>query len=626
MTRARWKRLNGALRRVMKLFSPPPKMTVSEWADRNRRLSPEASAAPGQWRTDRAPYQREMMDAVCDPGNKDVTFMTSSQVGKTEIINNILGYHIDVDPCPILAIQPTLEMAKAWSEDRLSTMLRDTPSLKAKVADVKSRSGENQKLHKRFSGGHLAIAGANSPASLASRPVRIVLFDEVDRFPYSAGKEGDPVSLGEKRTVTFFNRKHVKVSTPTIDGYSRIQASYEQSDQREYWLPCPHCGGYHLLDFFNGVVWEKEEVEGKTVHHPETAAHYCPHCGGMETDADLPGMLLRGEWRKRRPQVRGHAGFWINELYSPWRTFADTVRDFLASKDNRETYQVWVNTALAQTWKEGQTVSDVDQLLERRENYTAALVPFGGVVLVAGVDVQDDRLEVEVVAWGAGYESWKMEYKVFPGNTQREDDGSWRLLDEYLQKTFEHESGLKLRIVATGVDTGGHATKAAYAFCKSRLGRRVFALKGDGGQGKPLASRPSKNNAGAVNLYRVGVDTAKDALAGYLATPEPGPGYMHFPAGYDRGYFEQLLAERRVPKKVRGVITRTWEIKKPGLRNEAWDISVYQKAALEILNIDLDLTVQQFMARAQVASTGAATGMGNTGRSGRRMRSHGVAV
>jgi len=611
--------LNGALRRVMKLFAPPPRMTVSEWADRNRRLSPEASAEPGPWKTDRAPYQREMMDAVCDPVIEDVTLDTSSQVGKTEILNNIIGYYMDLEPCPILDIQPTLEMADTWSTDRLAPMLRDTPSLKGKVADVKSRSGENKIRHKKFPGGHLTVAGANSPASLAARPIRIAIFDEVTRFPQSAGKEGDPMKLGEKRTVTFFNRKKIRASSPGIEGYCRITDEYEKSDRREYWVPCPHCGKSHLLTWNDTtqmhVVWE---TDSDGVHHPETAALACPDCGCLAGDADLPGMLKAGEWRKRAPWVKKHAGFKINELYSPWRKFAETVHDFLDAKDDPELLKVWINTALGEVWRDAKDISDVQVLLDRRENYNAEMVPYDGVVITAGVDVQDDRLEVEVVAWGNDYESWSLEYRVFPGDPAT--GALWNTLDEFLMKTYLHENGLRLRIVAAGVDTGGHHTREAYAFCKDRLGRRIFALKGDGGQGKPLASRPSKSNIGKVNLFRVGVDTAKDTFRANIVKDKEGPGFCHFPAGYGRDYFEQLLAERPVPKRKNGRVIRSWQLKKPGMRNEALDCRVYAMAALEITNVDLATSVRLFHER------GAASRMSEPGtrKGGRRMRSRGL--
>ncbi len=623
MTRAQWKRLNGAMRRVMKMFAPPPRMTVSEWADQRRFLSPEASAVaqagPVQWSTALAPYQREMMDVTCDPAYPEETIMGSSQWGKTEVLLNIIGYHIDVDPAPILLIEPTVKpMAEAISKDRIATMIRDTPCLCGKVAEAKSRDADNTTLHKRFPGGHLTIGGANSPSGLASRPIRIGLYDEVDRFPASAGKEGDPVKLGKVRTHTYYNRINVQVSSPTIAGISRIEKSFENSDQRRYFVECPHCHEKHLLEWKN-ILFEKSP-DGLECH-PDTAVHACPHCGAAQTDNDLPWMLAHGEWRKGRPEVLGHAGFHINELYSPWRKFSQTVKDFWEAKDDPELLKVWVNTALGEVWKEGKDIGTVETLLERRENYNADLVPFGGVVITAGVDVQDDRVELEVFAWGSEYENWSLEYKVFPGDPS--SGALWKTLDDFLQKTYLHESGTRLRIVAAGVDTG-HLTKQVYSFCKERLGRRIYALKGKGGQGEPLASRPSKNNAGQVNLYRVGVDTAKDTIKANLAKAEAGPGYCHFPAGYDKAYFQQLLSERPVMRMVRGQRVRSWQLRKPGLRNEALDCRVYAYAALEITNVDLNTSVRLFHER-HSGGPGPAGGVG-TPRTGRRMRSKGIAA
>ena len=615
MNTFRHRNLTAALRRIIRRWAPPPLLKVSEWADRYRKLSAESSAEPGQWTTSRAPYQREMMDVCTDPSFETVTIKCSAQVGKTEILNNIIGYHIDQDPAPMLMIQPTLDMARAWSKDRLAPMVRDSPRLRGKVSAVKSRNSGNEILHKRFPGGHLTAAGANSPASLASRPVRIVLFDEVNRYPASAGTEGDPVNLGKKRAVNFHNRKYILVSTPTWEGASRIDDSFAHSDQRRYWLPCPNCGGFHLLTW-DKIVWEKIE-DG--LHLPDTAVHVCPHCGGIETDSDLPRMLAHGEWRAEHPENKGHAGFTINELYSPWVRFGETVKNFLESKDDSELLRVWVNTALGEVFGETKKVSTAEKLMERRENYDAELVPMGGVIITVGVDVQDDRLEWETVAWGEHRENWSLDYRVIPGDPSKPE--VWDALDLYLRKCFHHESGLVLRIQGCGIDTGGHHTQRVYDYCRTRWGQRVFALRGVGGQGKPLTARPSKNNAGRVNLYAVGVDTAKDMLAANLSQLLPGPGYCHFPGDYDKSFFEQLLAERPGIRRVRGHRVRSWQPIREGIRNEALDCRVYNIAVLDIIGMDVNATVAWFRERAKIGGIPAAQAL----QGGRRMRSRGVA-
>src|SRR5882672_4269896 len=279
-------------RRVAARVAPPPSLTVSQWADAHRRLSSESSAEPGEWHTSRAPYQRGLMDAVADPAIREIWVMKAAQIGWTEILNNVIGFHIDQDPAPILLVQPNLEMAEAWSKDRLAPMIRDTPALRGKIADPRARDTGNTLLHKTFAGGHLTIAGANSPAGLASRPIRIVLFDEVDKFPSSAGAEGDPISLGKKRSTTFWNRKMLAGSTPTIKGSSRVEEGFEASDQRYYFVPCPHCQEFQRLTWPQ-VRWP----EGR----PEAAVYVCQHCGAEISEAQKPAMILAGEWRASKP-------------------------------------------------------------------------------------------------------------------------------------------------------------------------------------------------------------------------------------------------------------------------------------------------------------------------------------
>ena len=541
--------------------------------------------------------------------------MKSSQVGATEVINNIVGYSIDQDPSPILLVQPTKEMGEAWSKDRLAPMLRDTPCLQNKVSDVKSRDRNNTLLHKKFYGGHITIAGANAPAGLASRPIRRLLFDETDRFPLSAGSEGDPISLGRKRTTTFWNRLIVNVSSPTTAGISRIEKCFELSDKRYFYVECPHCNEFHRLEWKH-IVWEKTE-DG--AHLPDTAAHVCSHCGALETDADLPGMLAAGEWRKHAPKVTGHAGFHINELYSPWVKFSDTVKDHLKSKNDPEQLKVWVNTALGEVWNPGKNTEKSENMLARRENYDSTLLPFGAVAITVGVDVQDNRLELETIAWGMDYESWSLEYNVFNGDTAKPD--VWKILDTYLTKQFVHESGLKLRIMSCGIDTGGHNTAVVYDFCRSRYKRGVFALKGSSTPNAELTRGSTKKNKGKVNLFVIGTNAAKDIFSSFLTQKEHGPGYCHFPHNYGKIYFNQLLSEWPILKKG----SRSWQLKKSGLRNEALDCRIYAFVALKILGIDLNVVVERFMSHVGTNPTveRAVSQAAVSTQKRSRMRSHG---
>jgi len=556
-----------------KVWKSPPNLKISDWADQNRRLSPEASSEAGQWSTARAEYQRGIMDAISDPNVSEVVIMSSAQIGKTEIINNLVGFHIDQDPSPILVVQPTLQMAEAWSKDRLSPMLRDTPCLQGKVADPRSRDSGNTTLHKVFSGGHITIAGANSAANLASRPIRVVLCDEVDRYPVSAGSEGDPILLAKKRSVTFWNRKFILVSTPTIKHASRIEIAFEESDQREYYVPCEDCGHFQTLKWA-GVNFEKD--------NPDSAVYTCEECGSQWDDATRLRSIRKGEWKAKR-DFKGIAGFHLNALYSPWMMLSDGVREFLEARKQPATLRVWVNTYLGETWEEqGERVDDID-LLNRRENYLENL-PDQIVIVTAGVDVQDDRLECEIVGWGRNDESWSLDYRTYYGDPSA--GMVWADLESGLAQIWTTESGKELFVRSTCIDSGGHHTQSVYNFVRPREGKRIFAIKGVGGEAKPLISRPSTNNIGRIKLFPVGVDTAKEMVYSRFKINEIGAGYCHFPEHYDIEYFRQLTAEQQVKKYHKGFLRREWQKIRP--RNEALDCRIYAMAALAILNLNVN--------------------------------------
>lgn len=563
-------------RDIAKVLAPPPKLTVSEWADGYRKLSSEASAEPGQWRTSRAPYQQEIMDAINDSSTEIVVVMSSAQVGKTELLLNIIGYFIDYDPAPILLLQPTLEMAEAFSKDRLATMIRDTTVLKNKVGDIKARNSGNTLLHKTFPGGHVTLAGANSPSSLASRPIRVLLCDEVDRYPFSAGAEGDPVNLAAKRTTTFWNKKKIYVSTPTIKGASRIETEYEDSTMEQWCLPCPYCGKHQPL------TWGQIRFDDASME--------CLYCRERSTEAEWKSG--KGEWRARRKH-RNKRGFHLNELSSPWKPWSEIIEDFREAKKNTDTFKVWINTSLGESWEEQGEKADEETLLKRRQRYNAQL-PDNVLVLTAGVDTQDDRLEVEIVGWGLGKESWGIEYKVFYGDPSQTI--VWNELDDYLSRTWKYANGEGLVISCTCIDSGGHYTSEVYKFCKTREHRRIFAVKGKGGEGIPFVGRASRTNREKVALFMLGVDQGKETLLSRLKLEFEGEGYCHFPIegdrGYDEAYFKGLTSEKRVIKYYKGRPKVEW-LKKSGTRNEPLDLRNYATAALEILNPDLDkLSVQ----------------------------------
>ena len=551
---------------LLQTMAAPKSLKVSEWADTERKLPPEA-AEPGRWYTERAEYQREILDAFSDPKIEKVVVMTSSQVGKTEILLNVIGYHIDHDPCTILFVTSTIELAKAVSKDRVDGLIDHTPCLKGTVKEARERDSGNTILHKQFCGGQLTLGGSNSPSSLTSRPIRIVLCDEVDKYKASAGEFGDPVDLAFKRSTTYWNRKLGMLSTPGIKGLSRIEKAYEESDMRKYYVPCPHCGEYQTLKK-SQLRWPEQR--------PKEAIYHCEICDSAITDRDKIRMVRLGEWRAHQ-DVSGVAGFWLNELYSPWVSFGDFAQKFVdAKRRGTESLKQFINESLAETWEEAGSSPKEDSLYARREDYGPE-IPLEAAVLTCGVDVQDNRIETEVIAWGKGEESWGIEFKIFQGDPARQM--VWNDLNAYLQTIFPHASGVSLRIAAACIDTGGHHTQQVYNFVRPREIKHIYGIKGANRPGEPIwPKRASRKNTGRINLYTIGTDGAKDLIYNRLRIEEPGPGYMHFPLQYDEEYFRQLTAEKVIHEK--GM--RKWVLKK-GMRNEALDIRVYAIAALERL-------------------------------------------
>jgi phage terminase large subunit GpA-like protein len=518
------------------------------------------------WKTSRAPYQKGIMDAVNDHNIHTIVFMKSAQVGATEILNNIVAYYIDQDPSPTLVLQPTLQMAQAWSKDRLANMIRDCNKLREKVKDPKSKNSSNTVLSKQFPGGNINIVGSNSAAGLASRPIRILLCDEVDRYDPSAGSEGDPINLAIKRTTTFWNRKVFITSTPTIKGLSRIEIAFEESDQRYYEVPCPHCEEYQVLE------WEQIHWESKK---PETAEYSCKHCEQIIPETKKQWMLSKGRWQATQDTKRV-AGFHISELYSPWRTWKDMAIDFYAVKSQPEMLKTWVNTALGRTFDDPGESIEHSALMELKEDYDFSNIPNKVLLITCGIDVQGDRLEAQTIGWGHNNEAWVLDYRVFFGDPS--SNNVWKDLDSYLNTAFTREDDKKLKIVSACIDSGGHHTQQVYAFTKNRVHRKIFAIKGQSVSNKPIAGRPSFIGRARHILYPVGSDTAKEFIYSRLKAENK---VIHFPATVDEEYFKQLTSEKRVIKYVKGAKKFEW-VKKT-TRNEALDTFVYAVAALYIL-------------------------------------------
>lgn len=518
--------------------------------------------------------------------------MKSAQIGWTEILGNAIGFFMHQDPSPMLLVQPTGAMAQAWSKDRLNPMLRDTPVLRGKVKDERTRKSDrnergNTVLHKRFPGGSLAIIGANSPSSLASRPIRVVLFDEVDRYPKNVGRveqrEGNVVSLAKKRTTTFWNRKIFGGSTPTIKGFSEIEFRYENSDQRKYFVPCPDCHEFQVLRWEN-IKWDRDAAGD---HLPNTARYACVHCGSLIEERYKMQMLRAGEWRATKP-FNGVAGFHIWEAYSPWVTWAEMVANFLKSKEDPTDFQTFVNTSLGETWQDKGAEVSSKGLPERRAPYDYDHMPDDALLLTLGVDVQDNRIELGLDAWGQGEINWKFPNKIIYGDPSQ--DAIWAELDTFLTRKFRTESGRELMIEACCVDSGGHHTQTVYNYCAKRKQYRVFAIKGTAGTGHlAWPKEPTKTKATGAEVFVIGVDTIKDVLFGRLQKiTEPGKfGYVHFSTGCTDEYFRQLTSEVVVTKYIQSRKIRYWVPKNSKVRQEALDCWVYSYAAKEARAADL---------------------------------------
>lgn len=581
---AKTKRL---FRKIFAVLKPPPDLTLSEWADTFRRLSAGSSAEPGRWRTSKAPYQKEIMDAITDIAIRKVVIMSAAQVGKTDaMVLNPIGYYVHYDPSPIMVIQPTIDMAEKFSKEKLSPMIRDTPVIAERINE-KSRNSGNTIMQKIFPGGFVTIAGANSPTGLRSHTVRILLADEIDGYPASAGSEGDPLMLATKRQTTYWNKKQVSISTPTIKGASRIEVEYEHSSKGEWNTPCPCCGEPQPL-VWSGVIFDKDNLN--------EINYVCSKCGTISSEAEWKEKFIDGRFVHEDP-ANPVKGFHLNTLASTLTTWREVVEKFLVAneevkKGNVELMKVWTNTEMGQTWEEdGETIED-EELIKRRENYNCE-VPAAVLYLTAGVDTQDDRFEVEVVGWGPEYESWGVKFAALYGDTGNMQDPVWDNLDAFLSQSFTKPDGSKLKIIVTCMDSGGHRTNQVYKFCKARFNRRIFAIKGSNDSAAAYIQKPTKNNREQAYLFTIGVDTGKSWLMDRLKLQEPGPGFCHFPRedgrGYDEKYFKGLTSEKKVMRYKMGRPYFAWELKDRGehRRNEALDCRNYATAAIEISGLPL---------------------------------------
>lgn len=577
------------IKKILKLnLTPEEFLDVVQWADKYRKIAKESAAVPGDWDTGKTPYMYEIMKCVTDTVTKKLSIMSSAQVGKTELLINIIGRYIDMEPCAMLMIMPTLEMAKSFSHEKLTPTIREVRRLREKV----QQDNKDTILRKKFYGGFLKIIGANSESELSSRSVRIVLMDEVDRFPASVGKEGDPVELADKRTTTFYNSKSIRTSTPTIKGISRIEKEFEKGS-KEFWsLECPECGEYQILCWEN-MKWENRD--------PETVKLLCDHCGSLSVEQkwkynNETGKMKKGKWIAKNPEKIDHRSFSMNALSSPWINWKEIVTKFYEAKGNQNELQTFYNTILGLPWNiSNADIKDFNKIFNNhRIEYDFEIHP-DVKFLTAGVDVQNNRLEIEIVGHGDEGKTYGVLYQIIPGNPS--DSRTWRQLDNILIKKY-NRGDMELSIAATFIDSG-HETLEVYKFVSQRKERNVFAIKGVGGEGKyPIIgiTRIKKEGIPEVDLINLGVNALKDSFYSKLDLELGLPNSCYFnstyEAGYSLDYFKALTSEVKRIKRVGGVTKLVWEVIE-NRRNEALDIRNYATAAALLIMNSQDIEVTE---------------------------------
>jgi phage terminase large subunit GpA-like protein len=598
--------LAAVIGRGAEFLRPPPDLKPSEWAESPGGMKiPEGNAVPGPYRLFNAPYQREPMDMLVDPDCYRVTLMWGAQVGKTLLALACQAYCISLQPRSQIMMQPSQGDLATWLETKFNPLVESTPSVRRLVAKPRGRKGVNNGRMKSYPGGFIMFSWSGSPKTMRGRSAPLIVCDEIDGYEVTA--EGHPVGLLWQRAATFGDQRFLlEISTPTTKDDSHIEAAFLAGDQRRFYVRCPHCEHAQTLRW-GQVRWSgrqstdiadaEKDLADLDSHQAETSRYLCEaaDCGALWSDGERIAAIRNAEalgagWRAAKP-FKGHASYHLNELYSTFRRLRDIVQSYL-DKQATDDLQTFVNVSLAQTWEEKGDKADAGALMTRREEYPAQ-IPMGGLYVTAGIDMQNDRLEVEIVAWGEAEESWSVDYRVLWGDTLQQD--VWDELDALLEETFTHESGAVLPISAACLDTGGNAghTQRAYDYARGKTGRRLFAIKGQGGWAVPVVTAPQRKQSGKkgrkVDLFIVGTDEAKLIVMRRLGRLQRGPGFCHFPETgasghiYGREHFDQLTAERLVTRYVKGQPIREWH-KADRARNEALDCRVYALAALKIMN------------------------------------------
>lgn len=574
-----------------KYLAPIPKMKVSDWADRYRIIS-AGNAFAGKWRTHRALYQKAIMDAFSEKGVQRIVVMSASQIGKSDIMNNVIGRFAHLDPCPIMMIQPTKDDAEDYSKSRIAPMIDDTKVLKRIFKDSKSRDTGNTILSKLFPGGRLLMVGSNSPSKLASRFIRILLCDEVDRFEASAGAEGDPISLAEKRTTTFWNRLVALFSTPTIKNFSRIESEYLMGTQEEWQHCCPNCKEYHLITHRN-LEYEKEEfiqkldddVDRRTVLI-RSIQWQCPDCGKAFEEDEVKAQPQKYVIKNPEAASNGRRSFFVNGFAPFWISWATILQEYEEAQGDDELLKVVYNTRFAESFEPKGAVENVQGFVEGREEYGAEL-PEEVLLLTAAVDTQDNRLEYEICGWGVDEECWGIQKGVIFGVPDQKE--TWNQLDEILDRVYRFADGTGLKVARTFIDSGGHYTKDVYEYCFRNYRKNRIAIKGSNQYSAPLLDRIAKPKGYKIPLFMLGVSQGKQYVFDRLLRPKHmRAGVFHFPkdlrCGYDKNYFKGLVSERLEKMKVGGRWVMVWKNIAPDGRNEPLDLRVYNLACIQSIH------------------------------------------
>ncbi len=571
---------------LLDALEPPPDLNIWQWADKYRILSSEASAEPGPWRTDRFPFMREVMEELSPQSDREeIVLMSGAQVAKTENCLNLMGFSIDYDPCPMLYVQKTEIAVERFSKQRFSKSLENSPSIKDKISNVKSRDGSNTISLKNFPGGMIIMGGASSASSLRSMPIKKLLLDEEDSYDIDIQEEGDPIQLAIRRTANFPGRKIFHISTPGVTETSRIEPLFEEGDQRYYHVPCPFCGFYQIIKWKN---LKYNVTDMGSSFRVDDVKLQCEECSELIEERFKTEMLAAGKWIAENPGV-DIASFHLNSFYSPlgFYSWKDAVKLWMKYKRSRaqEQLKVFVNTVLGETFSATGKTVDHSQLASHKMVYQAD-VPEGVKVLVAGADVQDDRIEVEVLGVGDDLETWSISYKKFIGDT--EEKAVWNQLDEFLSKPFKHVDGYSMYVLGAGIDSG-HKAKIVYDFCRKREFKRFVPIKGVGGWGHGIIDRSKYRNKSGVFLLKIFVDEMKTKVYSQLKLDSHGPGYCHFPDKdeYNDDYFMMLSSERLQRKRNGGQWKLSWHVLR-NRRNEALDCRNYALGFLYMMFPDIE--------------------------------------